>query len=130
VAGAGRTLAEYTTYGNIYQPCAALAPDAALTEASIFNYIALTSMTARAEARCTGLAAKGLVAGATTAERAASALGNQPLRERFLDGRAAVHRGIAFANSLGASWASGLRTRCGPPITSSTSAPPCTTPAI
>jgi ATP-dependent RNA helicase DOB1 len=31
---------------------------------------------------------------------AASALGNQPLRERFLDGRAAVHRGIAFANSL------------------------------
>jgi len=70
----GRTLAEYTTYGNIYQPCAALAPDAALTETSIFNYIGLTAMTARAEARCTSLAAKGLVIGSTTADRAANAL--------------------------------------------------------
>ncbi|KAF1030112.1 MAG: D-(-)-3-hydroxybutyrate oligomer hydrolase [Delftia tsuruhatensis] len=70
----GRTLAAYTTYGNIYQPCAALAPDAALTETSIFNYIGLTAMTARAEARCTSLAAKGLVIGATTADRAANAL--------------------------------------------------------
>src|SRR5256885_16541979 len=63
----GRPLAEYTTYGNIYQPCAALAPDAALTETSIFNYIGLTAMTARAEARCNSLAAKGLVIGSTTA---------------------------------------------------------------
>lgn len=74
VAGYGRTLAEYTTYGNIYQPCAALAADAALTEVSIYNYIGLTSMTARATARCDGLAAKGLVSGATTAERATDAL--------------------------------------------------------
>lgn len=74
VAGYGKTLAEYTTYGNIYQPCAALAADAALTEVSIYNYIGLTAMTERAEARCNGLAAKGLVRGATTAERAADAL--------------------------------------------------------
>ena len=74
VAGYGKTLADYTTYGNIYQPCAALAADAALTETSIYNYIALTAMTARATARCDGLAAKGLVTGATTAERAADAL--------------------------------------------------------
>lgn len=74
VPNAGRTLAEYTTYGNIYQPCAALASDAALSEASFFNYIGLTNMTARAEARCNGLAAKGLLVGASTAERAAHAL--------------------------------------------------------
>jgi len=74
VSGYGKTLADYTTYGNIYQPCAALAADAALTEISIYNYIGLTGMTARATARCDGLAAKGLVSGATTAERAADAL--------------------------------------------------------
>ncbi|WP_280192350.1 3-hydroxybutyrate oligomer hydrolase family protein [Delftia sp. PS-11] len=74
VANAGRTLAEYTTFGNIYQPCAALAADAALAEPSVFNYMGLVSMGARAEARCTALAAKGLLSGATTAERAASAL--------------------------------------------------------
>lgn len=74
VAGYGKTLADYTTYGNIYQPCAALAADAALTEMSIYNYIGLAGMTARASARCDGLAAKGLVSGATTAERAADAL--------------------------------------------------------
>lgn len=74
VSGYGKTLADYTTYGNIYQPCAALAADAAINEVSIFNYITATNMTARATARCDGLAAKGLVSGATTAERAADAL--------------------------------------------------------
>ena len=74
VTGYGKTLADYTTFGNIYQPCAALAADAALAETSIYNYIGLTAMTARATARCDGLAAKGLVNGATTAERAADAL--------------------------------------------------------
>ena len=74
VAGYGKTLAEYTTWGNIYQPCAALAADAAINEASIYDFITLTAMTARATARCDGLAAKGLVSGATTQERAADAL--------------------------------------------------------
>ena len=74
VAGYGKTLAEYTTFGNIYQPCAALAPDAALSEVSIYNFIGLTAMTSRAKARCDGLAAKGLVSGSTTEEQAADAL--------------------------------------------------------
>lgn len=74
VAGYGRTLAEYTTYGNIYQPCAALAPAAALAESSLYNYIGFANMTARANARCDGLAAKGLVSGSTTNDRATDAL--------------------------------------------------------
>lgn len=74
VSSYGRTLADYTTYGNIYQPCAALAADAAMGEVSVYNYISLAAMAARAAARCDGLAAKGLVSGATTAERAADAL--------------------------------------------------------
>ncbi len=74
VTGYGKTLADFTTYGNIYQPCAALAAGAAMAETSIFNYIGLTGMTARATARCDGLAAKGLVSGANTAARALDAL--------------------------------------------------------
>lgn len=74
VAVYGKKLADFTTFGNLYQPCAALAPAAALTEASIYNYIALTGQTARAVARCAGLAAKGLVSGSTTAEQASDAL--------------------------------------------------------
>jgi hydroxybutyrate-dimer hydrolase len=74
VSGYGKTLADYTTYGNIYQPCAALAADAAMSETSIFNYIQLVGMTARAAARCDGLAAKGLVSGADTAARSQDAL--------------------------------------------------------
>ena len=74
VTGYGKTLADFTTYGNIYQPCAALADGAAMAETSVFNYISLTGMTARATARCDGLAAKGLVSGANTAARALDAL--------------------------------------------------------
>ena len=74
VAGYGKTLGDFTTYGNLYQPCAALAPGAALTEVSFFNYIQLAGMTARATARCAGLAAKGLVTGADTATQALDAL--------------------------------------------------------
>ena len=74
VTGYGKTLADYTTYGNLYQPCAALAPGAALTEASVYNYIQAAGMTARATARCDSLAAKGLVSGADTAARAQDAL--------------------------------------------------------
>ncbi len=75
VTGYGKTLADYTTFGNLYQPCAALAPGAAMTETSIYNYIQLVGMTARATARCDSLAAKGLVTGADTAARALNALG-------------------------------------------------------
>ena len=74
VTGYGKTLADFTTYGNVYQPCAALAVGAAMTETSVFNYLVLTAQTAKAVARCNGLAAKGLVSGADTAARSLDAL--------------------------------------------------------
>lgn len=72
--GYGKKLADYVTYGNLYQPCAALAAGAAMTEITVFNYLVLTGQTGRATARCTGLAAKGLLTGADTAAQAADAL--------------------------------------------------------
>jgi len=74
VAAYGKKLGDFTTYGNLYQPCAALAAGAALTETSFYNYIGFTAQTGRATARCTGLAAKGLVSGADTAAQAQDAL--------------------------------------------------------
>ena len=75
VAGVGKAMVDYTTYGNLYQPCAALASAATMgTEVSFHNYISFASMTARATARCDGLAAKGLVSGADTAARSLDAL--------------------------------------------------------
>ncbi len=74
VTGYGKTLADYVTYGNLYQPCAALAAPAAMAEASLFNYLVLTAQTGRAAARCDGLAANGLVTGADTAARSLDAL--------------------------------------------------------
>ncbi len=75
VAAYGKSLMDYFTIANLYQPCAALATSAALTEVSIYNYIGLTAQTTTATNRCTQLAAKGLVAGTTTADQAADALG-------------------------------------------------------
>ena len=72
VTGFGRRLIDSTTYGNIYQPCAALASSAALTESSFFNY--LSDQNARAVSRCQALNAKGLVSGTGTAAWAADAL--------------------------------------------------------
>ena len=72
VTGFGKKLGDFTTFGNLYQPCAALAVPAAMTEVSTFNILA--RRTARATARCAGLAAKGLVSGATTAAQSLDAL--------------------------------------------------------
>jgi hydroxybutyrate-dimer hydrolase len=69
-----KTLADYVTYGNLLQPCAALAPAARMTELSIFNFMLITGMNPRAANRCAGLAAKGLVSGATLDEQASDAL--------------------------------------------------------
>ncbi|HEY0821621.1 MAG TPA: 3-hydroxybutyrate oligomer hydrolase family protein [Rhizobacter sp.] len=74
VASHGLPLADYFTFANIYQPCAALAPAAQMGEVSIYNYMSLVGMNARATNRCTALAAKGLVTGATTADQATDAL--------------------------------------------------------
>ncbi len=75
----GRPLLDYFTVANLYQPCAALAPTAAMTELTIYNYMTLTGMNARATNRCAALASKGLVTGSTTALQAANAL--QKLRD-------------------------------------------------
>jgi hydroxybutyrate-dimer hydrolase len=75
----GRPLIDYFTFANLYQGCAALAPEAAMTELSVYNYMTLTGMNARAANRCAALAAKGLLSGATTAEQATEAL--QKLRD-------------------------------------------------
>jgi hydroxybutyrate-dimer hydrolase len=74
VAGFGKTLADYTTFGNLYQPCAALAADAAVTEASTFNVFGNPFFNVRGQARCASLAAKGLVGGSTLAAQSADAL--------------------------------------------------------
>ncbi len=74
VATYGKTLADFTTYGNLYQPCAALSAPAAMTEVSVFNPVISAAQTTRATNRCDGLAAKGLVTGADTAARSLDAL--------------------------------------------------------
>jgi hydroxybutyrate-dimer hydrolase len=74
VPGYGKPLLDYFTVANLYQPCAALASTATMAETSIFNYIPFVGMTARATNRCTALAAKGLVTGATTDAQATDAL--------------------------------------------------------
>jgi hydroxybutyrate-dimer hydrolase len=70
----GKPLIDYLTIANLYQPCAALAPAASMSEVSFYNYMVLTTMTTRAAIRCAALAARGLVAGSSTAEQAADAL--------------------------------------------------------
>lgn len=70
----GKPLIDYFTYANIYQPCAVLAPAAALTETSTYNYMALAGMVPRATNRCAALASLGMVAGSTTTEQASDAL--------------------------------------------------------
>lgn len=74
VTGFGKTLADFVTFGNLYQPCAALAAPAAMTEVDFFNFMTFAAMNTRATARCTGLAAKGLVTGTDTASQALDAL--------------------------------------------------------
>ncbi len=74
VTGFGKQLADQVTLGNLYQPCAALAADAALTESSTFNVFGNAFFNVRGQARCASLAAKGLVTGTTLAAQAADAL--------------------------------------------------------
>ena len=66
VATHSKPLIDYFTYANLYQPCAALA----VADSPGAYLLSLPNSTNR----CTALAAKGLIAGATTAEQAADAL--------------------------------------------------------
>jgi hydroxybutyrate-dimer hydrolase len=63
----GRPLVDYFTFANLYQPCAALAPDAADAPALAFL------SAANAANRCASLKAKGLLTKATLVEQAIEA---------------------------------------------------------
>jgi|APMI01.1.fsa_nt_gi hydroxybutyrate-dimer hydrolase len=67
VSTIGKPLIDYFTYANIYQPCAALASDAAGSPGAAFIAGYSTN-------RCTALKAKGLLSGATTQAQADEAL--------------------------------------------------------
>lgn len=73
VAGAGRNLFDYMSWANLYQPCAALAPELAGTPfqstyalPGVFGFVATN--------RCASLRAKGLLTADTTAAQASESL--------------------------------------------------------
>jgi hydroxybutyrate-dimer hydrolase len=66
----GRTLIDYFTYANLYQPCARMDPRAAVGPSATFL------AAANATNRCTSLHQAGLLTGATLADQAAEALDN------------------------------------------------------
>jgi hydroxybutyrate-dimer hydrolase len=67
-AGTGRPLYDYFTTGNLYQPCAALAPAAAASPGSALVSVAVATN------RCASLKAKGLLAAPDTAGQALESL--------------------------------------------------------
>jgi len=69
----GKTLVDFTTYANLYQPCAALSTQLAGTPGAAYVVPAFASN------RCASLKAKGLLTATTTASQADEAL--QKLRE-------------------------------------------------
>lgn len=71
VATHSKPLIDYFTYANVYQPCAALSTQASQALAAAFWPAAFTTA---AQNRCTALAARGLLTGATLAEQADAAL--------------------------------------------------------
>ncbi len=71
VATHSKPLIDYFTYANVYQPCAALSAQANQGLSAAFWPAAYTTS---AQNRCTALAAKGLLTGATLAEQADAAL--------------------------------------------------------
>ena len=72
VGAFGSPLADYTTFANLMQPCAALAP--AALGAPYLTALPLATTLAIRTARCASLAASGLVSGGTTLEQASDAL--------------------------------------------------------
>jgi len=74
VSSQGRHLADYTTYANIYQPCAARAAAVQPAGGGQIDFITFGGLGARADNRCQSLFDKGLVTGATAADWANDAL--------------------------------------------------------
>lgn len=74
VASQGRHLADYVTFANIYQPCAARATAAQPAGGGQIDFLTVGALNVRADNRCTSLAEKGLVTGATLAAQSDDAL--------------------------------------------------------
>jgi len=72
IPAAGKPLADYVTLANLLQPCAALAN--AAVGAPYLSTLPLATTQALREARCTSLAAAGIVAGSDLQSRANDAL--------------------------------------------------------
>jgi hydroxybutyrate-dimer hydrolase len=80
VAVTGKTLVDFTTYANLYQPCAALAPSISSSPyAAAFGAGFAASALPIAPNRCSALVAAGLLTGGTPAAQAEQAL--QKLRD-------------------------------------------------
>jgi hydroxybutyrate-dimer hydrolase len=72
IASPGRPLADYTTYANLLQPCAAAASTVAT--APYLSALPLATTQAIRTARCTSLASAGVISGGDTASQATDAL--------------------------------------------------------
>ncbi|RLJ36357.1 D-(-)-3-hydroxybutyrate oligomer hydrolase [Acidovorax sp. 106] len=80
VAVTGKTLVDFTTYANLYQPCAALAPSISSSPYAVaFGAGFAASALPIAPNRCSALVAAGLLTGSTPAAQAEQAL--QKLRD-------------------------------------------------
>jgi len=111
VAVTGKTLVDYTTYANLYQACASLAPSISTSPyASGFAAGFAGAAFPVAPNRCAALKTKGLLTASTTADQAEEAL--QKLRDYGWEAESSVLHpslaafevapavGVTFANSL------------------------------
>jgi len=111
VATAGKTLIDYTTWANLYQSCASLAPSLsgspyAASFGALFNAPAFPV----AANRCASLKARGLLDGTTLAEQAEAALArmleygwepeSSPLHPSHAAFEVAPAVAVTFANAL------------------------------
>ncbi len=100
----GKTLVDFTTYANLYQPCAALSPQLASTPGAAYIIPAFATN------RCASLKAKGLLAANTTATQADEAL--QKLRDYGWEAESDVlHPSLAafeVASAVSVTFANGL----------------------
>ncbi|HNK53361.1 MAG TPA: 3-hydroxybutyrate oligomer hydrolase family protein, partial [Ottowia sp.] len=107
----GRNLIDFTSYANLYQACAALAPSQAAAPfgaafASLYNNPALPI----AANRCAALAQRGLLNGSSTAEQAEHAL--QRLRDYGWEAESSVlqasHAAFEIAPAVAVTFANAL----------------------
>ena len=104
LAVSGKSLIDYTTLANLYQPCAALSPQLAASPGAAFVVAAFAAN------RCTSLKTKGLLSAATTPLQADEAL--QKLRDYGWEPESDVlHASLAafeVASAVSVTFANGL----------------------